>query len=138
LLYYNAFVGPCLNQAIAGPSSSQLLQKSVSTNLSESLLHEPGEFPLHHLQVPLFEELCVSLRRLLARDCTRPIISSPEPVESDEDTTSPVDTKPSLKSGDYMETFYEIQVRFGSDSRPRFFFFHLRSSEHVELQSGFS
>lgn len=88
-------------------------QKNVSSNLHESHLTESGEFPIQRSQVPLFEELCVSLRRLLARDCTRPIISSPEPVESDEDTTEAVDTKPSLKSGDYMETFYAIQVRFG-------------------------
>ncbi|KAG0618391.1 hypothetical protein M758_4G060000 [Ceratodon purpureus] len=92
-------------EAITG-SSSLPLQKKVSSNLSESLSHESGELPIQHSQTPLFEELCVSLRRLVARDCTRPIISSPEP---DDETTESVDIKPSLKSGDYMETFYAIQ-----------------------------
>ena len=100
---------------MAGTTSSHPLQKNASSNLSESLSHESGELPIQHLQIPLFEELCVSLRRLLARDCTRPIISSPEP---DEVTTESVDVKPSLKSGDYMETFYEIQARFVSDFAP--------------------
>jgi hypothetical protein len=117
-----------LKQAIAGSSSSYSLQKNVSSNLSESLSHESEELPIQHSQTPLFEELCVSLRTLLARDCTRPIISSPEP---DEDTTESADIKPSLKSGDYMETFYEIQARFGSDFAPHYgfcFCIHLNMS----------
>lgn len=93
-------------EAITGSSSSHPLQKNASSNLSEILSHESGELPIPHSQTPLFEELCVSLRSLIARDCTRPIISSPEP---DEGTIESVDIKPSLKSGDYMETFYEIQ-----------------------------
>lgn len=126
------FVGPCLKQAITGSSSSHPLQKNASSNLSEILSHESGELPIPHSQTPLFEELCVSLRSLIARDCTRPIISSPEP---DEGTIESVDIKPSLKSGDYMETFYEIQARLNQIS-PSIWVLLLCSCEHVDLQPG--
>uniref|UniRef100_A0A7I4ANN1 Gamma-tubulin complex component n=1 Tax=Physcomitrium patens TaxID=3218 RepID=A0A7I4ANN1_PHYPA len=93
-------------EASTGLPSSHPLHENIFPNFTEDLFPDPGELSTQQSQVPLYEELCTSLRRLVARDCTRPIISSLEP---DDETIDLVGTKPASKSGNYMETFYEIQ-----------------------------
>lgn len=97
-------------QVYTGAFSSTLTySNNLSTHLSEDQLLKPLDVAHQTSQVSLFEELCISLQKLLAHDDTRQyVVSSPGPQEN---TIGHLLAKPSIKSGNFMEIFDEIQAR---------------------------
>lgn len=92
-----------------GSFSTHTQPKTLFTHTSENCYKDEKEVADQHPQMSLFEELSVSLRKLLAHDNNIPIITSPEPDEATSEATTP---NLSVKSNNFMETFYQIQAWF--------------------------